>query len=199
LSVASKGTSKGTWPKAQLVLGWWDRIEETLVGLLGLIALLIGLLQVIGRYFDPARAISYAEEVIVYLIIWAIMIVSSQLVRRDGHVRPDLVLRLLPPRYLRIVEIFNCLVAIVFCGALVWYGWQIVDTSWMIDETSSTDLQFPMWLYYLALPVGGALMLLRYMLRLVRFTLYFDPETMTVGQMVRDEMPSGLTPPLTDR
>jgi C4-dicarboxylate transporter DctQ subunit len=191
--------SRGAWPKVQLVLGWWDRIEETLVGLLGLIALLIGLLQVIGRYIDPARAISYAEEVIVYLIIWAIMIVSSQLVRRDGHVRPDLVLRLLPPRYLRIAEIFNCLVAIVFCAALVWYGWQIVDTSWMIDETSSTDLQFPMWLYYLALPVGSALMLLRYVMRLVRFTLYFDPETMTVGQMVRDEMPSGLSPPLTDR
>ena len=119
------------------------------MGLLGLIALVIGLLQVIGRYFDPAQAISYAEEVIVYLIIWAIMIVSSQLVRRDGHVRPDLVLRLLPPRCLRIVEIFNCLVAIVFCGALVWYGWQIVDTSLLIDETSSTDLQFPMWIYYL--------------------------------------------------
>jgi C4-dicarboxylate transporter DctQ subunit len=185
--------------RASVVLRWWDRIEETLVGLLGLVALVIGLLQVIGRYFDPARAISYAEEVIVYLVIWAIMIVSSQLVRRDGHVRPDLVLRLLPPRYLRIVEIFNCLVAVVFCGALVWYGWQIVDTSLLIDETSSTDLQFPMWIYYLALPIGSALMLMRYLMRLVRFTLYFDPETMTVGHSHHDEMPSGLTPPRADR
>jgi C4-dicarboxylate transporter, DctQ subunit len=185
--------------KATIILGWWDWIEETLVGLLGLIALVIGLLQVIGRYFDPARAISYAEEVIVYLIIWAIMIVSSQLVRRDGHVRPDLVLRLLSPRWLRIAEIFNCLVAIVFCGALVWYGWEIVDTSLLIGETSSTDLQFPMWIYYLALPVGSALMLLRYIMRLVRFTLYFDPATMTVGPTVHDEMPSGLPSPRTDR
>jgi len=191
--------SRGSWPKASVVLGWWDWIEETLVGLLGLIALVIGLLQVVGRYIDPARAISYAEEVIVYLIIWAIMIVSSQLVRRDGHVRPDLVLRLLPPRYLRLVEIFNCLVAIVFCGALVWYGWQIVDTSLLIDETSSTDLQFPMWIYYLALPVGSALMLVRYLMRLVRFTLYFDPATMTVGQLFQEEMPSGLPSPRTDR
>src|ERR1700690_4498519 len=102
-----------SWPKASTVLGWWDRIEETLVGLLGLIALVIGLLQVIGRYIDPARAISYAEEVIVYLIIWAIMIVSSQLVRSDGHVRPDLVLRLLPASAQRWVEVFNCLVALV--------------------------------------------------------------------------------------
>ncbi|THD73615.1 MAG: TRAP transporter small permease [Bradyrhizobium sp.] len=191
--------STGAWSKASAALGWWDWIEETLVGLLGLVALVIGLLQVIGRYIDPGRAISYAEEVIVYLIIWAIMIVSSQLVRRDGHVRPDLVLRLLPPRYLRLVEIFNCLVAIVFCGSLIWYGWQIVDTSLLIDETSSTDLQFPMWIYYLALPVGSALMLLRYIMRLVRFTLYFDPATMTVGHVFQEEMPSGLSPPLADR
>jgi C4-dicarboxylate transporter, DctQ subunit len=188
-----------SWPKASTVLGWWDWIEETLVGLLGLIALVIGLLQVIGRYIDPARAISYAEEVIVYLIIWAIMIVSSQLVRRDGHVRPDLVLRLLPPRYLRLIEIFNCLVALVFCGALVWYGWEIVDTSLLIDETSSTDLQFPMWIYYLALPVGSALMFVRYLMRLVRFTLYFDPATMTVGHIFQEEMPSGLPSPRIDR
>jgi C4-dicarboxylate transporter, DctQ subunit len=187
------------WPKLTIALHWWDKVEETLVGLLGLIALVIGLLQVIGRYIDPARAISYAEEVIVYLIIWAIMIVSSQLVRRDGHVRPDLVLRLLSPRWLRIMEIFNCLVAIVFCGALVWYGYQIVDTSLLINETSSTDLQFPMWIYYLALPVGSALMLVRYIMRLIRFVFFFDPATMTVGHMLPDEMPSGLSPPLTDR
>jgi C4-dicarboxylate transporter DctQ subunit len=184
---------------SSIALHWWDRIEETLVGLLGLIALVIGLLQVIGRYIDPARAISYAEEVIVYLVIWAIMIVSSQLVRRDGHVRPDLVLRLLSPRWLRFVEIFNCLVAIVFCSALVWYGWEIVDTSLLINETSSTDLQFPMWIYYLALPVGSALMLVRYIMRLVRFAFFFDPATMTVGPTLHDEMPSGLSPPLTDR
>jgi C4-dicarboxylate transporter, DctQ subunit len=188
-----------SWPRLTIVLHWWDKVEETLVGLLGLIALVVGLLQVIGRYIDPARAISYAEEVIVYLIIWAIMIVSSQLVRRDGHVRPDLVLRLLSPRWLRIMEIFNCLVAIVFCAALVWYGWEIVDTSLLINETSSTDLQFPMWIYYLALPVGSALMLVRYIMRLVRFTLFFDPATMTVGHTLPDEMPSGLSPPPTGR
>ena len=69
----------------------------------------------------------------------------------------------------------------------------------MINETSSTDLQFPMWIYYLALPVGSALMLVRYIMRLVRFTFFFDPATMTVGHMLPDEMPSGLSPPLTDR
>src|ERR1700693_3979445 len=136
---------------------------------------------------------------IVYLVIWAVMITSSQLVRRDGHVRPDLVVRLLPVRVFRWVEVFNCLAAIVFSAALAWYGWEIVTTSLMIDERSATDLQFPMWIYYLSLPVGRALMLVRYLMRLVRFTLYFDPETMTVGHSHHDEMPSGLIPPRADR
>jgi C4-dicarboxylate transporter DctQ subunit len=42
-------------------------------------------------------------------------------------------------------------------------------------------------------------MLVRYLMRLVRFTFYFDPATMTVGQSHHDEMPSGLPSPLADR
>ena len=173
----------------------WDRIEQTLVGLLGLCALVIALWQVIGRYLDPAHAISYAEETIVYLVIWAVMITSSQLVRRDGHVRPDLVVRLLPVRAYRWVEVFNCLAAIVFAAALAWYGWQIVSTSLMLDERSASDLQFPMWIYYLSLPVGSALMLIRYVIRLVRHLFFFDPATMAPGHLPAHDELGDLSPP----
>lgn len=167
----------------------WNRIELTLVGLLGAGALAIGLVQVLGRYIDPAHAIDWAEEVIVYLTIWAVMIVSSQLVRTDGHVRPDLVLRLLKPGAQRWVEMFNCFVALVFCAGMAWYGWQIVDTAWQLDETSSTGLAFPMWLYDLALPAGGALMFFRYAIRLVQYALHFDPATMAIGHGIEHELP----------
>jgi len=159
----------------------WRGIERIVVGLLGLAALLAGTVQVLGRYFWPAHAISWAEEAIVYLLVWAVMIVASELARSDGHVRPDLVLRLLPPAGQRAAEICNCLLAIAFCAGLVWYGGQIVETAWMLDERSSTDLQFPMWLYYLALPAGGGLMTLRYLVRLARYVFAFDPARMTVG------------------
>ena len=55
----------------------WDRIERFLIGLLGVMAMLIGLVQVIGRYVAPRYAISWAEEVIVYLIVWGIMLAAS--------------------------------------------------------------------------------------------------------------------------
>jgi len=166
---------------------------------LGLCALIAGTVQVVGRYIDPAAAISWAEEVIVYLIVWAVMIVSSQLVKTDGHVRPDLVLRLLPPGGQRIVEIFNCLVAIAFCGGLVWYGYQIVDTAQLLDERSSTDLQFPMWIYYAALPAGGFLMAIRYIFRLLRYVFAFDPETMVIGHSIAHELPLDMKLPQPPR
>ncbi|HEX4260787.1 MAG TPA: TRAP transporter small permease [Acetobacteraceae bacterium] len=164
----------------------WNWTEQTLAGLLGLIALAIGLIQVVGRYVTPQHAISYAEEVIVYLVIWAIMLTSSQLVRTDGHVRPDVVLRIIPVRVQRWVEVFNCIVALVFCGGLVWYGVEIVQTARMLDERSSTALQFPMWIYYLALPTGGGLMAIRYADRLWRYLFRYDPSTMSPGHGPHD-------------
>ncbi|MGA3399496.1 MAG: TRAP transporter small permease [Acetobacteraceae bacterium] len=168
-------------PGLRRLFAVWDRIERTLVGLLGAVALAIAVTQVFGRYIDPAGAITWAEEVIVYIMVWAIMIIASQLVRTDGQVRPDLVLRMLPAGVQRWVEMFNCLVAIAFTFGMVWYGWDVVSTAVLLDQRSSSDLQFPIWIYYTALPVGGGLMLVRYSIRLVRYALFFDPRTMSVG------------------
>ena len=165
---------------------FWDRLEQTLVGLLGLCAMGVGMWQILGRYFDSSLSSGWGDEVIIYLLIWSIMIVSSQLVRQDGHVRPDLVLRVLHPQGQRWMEVLNCLAAILFLGGMVWYGWQIVETGWMLDERSPTELSFPMYLYYLALPVGSALMVVRYIIRLVRYVVAFDPATMTIGHALHE-------------
>jgi C4-dicarboxylate transporter, DctQ subunit len=79
-------------------------------------------------------------------------------------------------------------VALVFCVGMVWYGVSIVSSSWQLDEHSSTDFSFPMWIYYSALPVGGLLMLARYTIRLYRYVFAFDPETMTIGHTAEHEL-----------
>lgn len=173
---------------------WWDRAERFLIGVLGLAAMLVGLVQVAGRYIAPRYAISWAEEVIVYLIVWGIMLAASQLVRTDGHVRPDLVLRAVPPRAQRWMEVLNCIAALVFCVGLAWYGWSIVATSWQLDERSSSDLQFPMWLYSAAIPTGAVLMTGRYLARLYRYLFAFDAGTMTVGHIGEHERTGGSAP-----
>jgi C4-dicarboxylate transporter DctQ subunit len=173
---------------------WWDKAERFLIGLLGILAMLVGVVQVTGRYVAPRYAISWAEEVIVYLIIWGIMLAASQLVRTDGHVRPDLLLRAVPARVQRWMEVLNCIAALVFCAGLAWYGWSVVATSWQLDERSSSDLQFPMWLYSAAIPTGALLMSGRYLARLYRYLFAFDAETMTVGHIPEQERAGGSGP-----
>lgn len=163
------------------MLDLWNRAERLLTGLLGLGALGIGTWAVIGRYVDQRIAFTNGEEVVVYLTVWAVFLAASQLVRTDGHVRPDIVLRLLPSRWQRWAEAFNCCVALLFCAGLAIYGLQIAVTSYALDERSETGLQFPMWAYYAALPTGFGLMALRYVRRLHRFLFRFDPNTMVIG------------------
>lgn len=163
------------------MLAVWNRIERLLTGMLGLAALVVGAYAVIGRYVDQRIAFTYGEEAVVYLTVWAVFLAASQLVRTDGHVRPDLVLRLLPPRGQRWAEAFNCCAALLFCAGLAWYGLQIAVTSYALDERSETGLQFPMWIYYAALPTGGGLMTLRYLRRLHRYLFRFDPKTMVIA------------------
>jgi C4-dicarboxylate transporter DctQ subunit len=112
-------------------------------------------------------------------------------------VRPDLVLRLLAPRAQRWMEMLNCLVAIAFTAGMVWYGWRVVGTALRLDQRSSSDLQFPIWIYYAALPAGGGLMLVRYVIRFIRYAFLFDPATMTVGHAIAREAPADLASPTT--
>jgi TRAP-type C4-dicarboxylate transport system permease small subunit len=159
----------------------WNLIERALIGILGAFALTIGTYQVVGRYVDQRLAFAYGEEIVVYLTVWAVFLAGSQLVRTDGHVRPDIVLRLLPSQMQRWVETFNCCVAIVFCLGLTYCGFQITQGSWELDERSITGLEFPMWLYYASVMVGGALMAVRYVIRLYRYAFRFDPATMVIA------------------
>ena len=88
--------------------------------------------------------------------------------------------------------------AIGFTFGMVWYGWQVVDTAQMLDQRSSSDLLFPLWIYYAALPTGGLLMLMRYVIRLLRYAFLFDPATMTVGRAIAHEVPAALTQPIIE-
>ncbi len=159
----------------------WNFAERALIGVLGAFALGIGTYQVIGRYVDQRIAFQYGDELVVYLTVWAVFLATSQLVRTDGHVRPDIVLRLLRPQVQRWIEAFNCCVALAFCAGLVWCGYQIARGSFDLDERSITGLEFPMWIYYASVAVGGLLMLVRYVIRLHRYLFRFDPATMVIA------------------
>lgn len=159
----------------------WDQVELFVVGTIGAITLSLSLYEMIVRYFVPSIAPDWTSELVVYLVIWAVFISTSLLAGRNRHVRVDLFIRLFSPNVQRMLEIFNSAAALLFCVLLVWFGWQAVELGQLLDERSASSMRFPMWLYYLALPVGAALMSLRFAYRLYQFLFAFDAATMTVS------------------
>lgn len=165
---------------ATRILEVWDTLERWLIGLLGAVGLVVYLTQIVGRYITTEIDFSAGEELTIYIIIWAALLTGSLLVREDGHVRADLLLRMMPPERQRWFEIANCGIATGFCLALAWYGYAATFDSYDMGERSNTALGFPLWIYYSALPVSAALMAIRYARRLWQFSFAFDPSTMEV-------------------
>lgn len=152
----------------------WDAAETYAAGLLGLAALFLSFYQVVMRYlFNDAP--EGAEEGVLYLVIWAVFIISSRLVRDDEHVGADFVVGRLPIPTRRAIAIATTFLALVFCVLVVWYGFEIVDVALSMNERSTTRLRFPMWIAYLSVPSGSVLIGLSCIWRLDLLIRRFTP------------------------
>lgn len=158
----------------------WNEIERVVTGVVAAIALLISCYEMFTRYFFPSMSPDWGTEVVIYLIVWAVFISGSALVRDNRHVRADLIIRLFPVPWQRGFESFNCLIGLIFCAVMFYYGVAVVEFAYDVGERSESSLLFPVFLYYLCLPVGMFLMTIRYAVRLWRFLFAFDSETMVV-------------------
>jgi TRAP-type C4-dicarboxylate transport system permease small subunit len=162
----------------------WNEFERVITGTVAAIALLISCYEMFTRYFFPRMSPDWGTEVVIYLIVWAVFISGSALVRDNRHVRADLIIRRFPPQWQRGFEVFNCLIGLTFCAVVTKYGIDVVEFAYDVGERSESSLLFPIFLYYLCLPVGMALMTIRYAVRLWQFLFAFDPASMAI---VEDE------------
>lgn len=165
-----------------MLLRWWNFLERSLVGVLAVLALTASGYEIVTRYLLPQYAPDWGEEVIVYLVIWAVFLAGSALVAENRHVRADIVLRLFGATGQRALEIFNCAASLLLCLLLAWFGWEVVEFAIMLDERSISSLRFPIALYYACLPIGMLLMSIRYVIRLAALLFAFDPATMTIQE-----------------
>jgi C4-dicarboxylate transporter DctQ subunit len=143
-----------------------ERLERLGVGSRGLLAILIACDSTAARYFFPAAAPDWGEELVVYLSIWALWLSVGRLVRRDEHVKAEIVVQLVTPRVRRWLEIIHATIGVVFCLVMGWAGAEVVGLSIAIGERSESALSMPLALYYLGMPIGMGLMVWGYGRRL---------------------------------
>lgn len=98
----------------------------------------------------------------------------------DRHIRADLFIRRLPLKLQYLVEAANLFAGLVYCAISAKFGIDVVSFAQMLDVRSYSTLQFPLWIFYIALPLSFSLMSLRYLIRIHRFFFKFN-ETMLPG------------------
>lgn len=117
-------------------------------------------IQVVMRYVFN-YSIMWSEEMARYLIIWFIFVGSSMAVRERAHAKVDVLTSYVPFRAKKILEITASLTAILFCVLILISGVQTVQN--VIKFSNFTPaLQIPMYIPYLAIPVGASLMIIRF-------------------------------------
>lgn len=175
----------------------FDRLEEWLVSILMVSAVVIIFVAVLQRYsvgvlanmVSWARAHEYtsmygafrsayrslvsinllwAQEVCIYLFVWMAKFGAAYGVRLGIHVGVDVLTNRLAPDNQRRMNSLALLAGALFTFIVAWIG---TDFTWGIYKSGqvSADLEIKMWIVYLAIPLGSALMCFRFLQTLYNY------------------------------
>ncbi len=148
-----------------------DRLEEILISTLMAAATLLIFVAVVHRYASGVPALvdlmnevnlSWAQELCIYLFVWMAKFGAAYGVRTGIHVGVDVLVNRLPPARRKPVILFGLLAGALFTVVVGSLGAKFVWEMAHTDQVSA-DLELPMWIVYLAVPLGSYLMCFRFL------------------------------------
>jgi C4-dicarboxylate transporter DctM subunit len=171
--VSAEAKTPGDRPieDARLALKILDHLEEWIISLLMAAATVIIFVAVVHRYasgysllfpYTSQLDFSWAQELCIYMFVWMAKFGAAYGVRTGIHVGVDVLVNRLPASKARRVILFGLLCGALFTGVVGTLGATFV---WHMSETGqqSNDLEAPMWIVYLAIPLGSYLMCFRFL------------------------------------
>lgn len=142
------------------MLRWYDRLEEGLIAFLLALMTLITFGQVIARYIFNYSFV-WALELVTFLFAWLIFLGMSYGVRAGSHIGVDALVKALGPRSARVVGAVATLGCIAYALIALFGSWRYIFTMYAIG-TLAEDLPIPVWIPQIVLPLGFALLALRF-------------------------------------
>jgi C4-dicarboxylate transporter DctQ subunit len=150
-----------------------DRLEEWIIATLMGAATIVIFVAVVHRYLSglPIPALqdtliginmSWAQELCIYMFVWMAKFGAAYGVRTGIHVGVDVLINRLSEKWRNKVIVFGLLAGATFTGIIGTLGGVFVQRMSQTDSTSP-DLEVPMWIVYLAVPLGSYLMCFRFL------------------------------------
>ena len=149
----------------QKIIRIWDKTEQIIIFILIGIASYLTFQEVVLRYvFNTSWKGSY--EITTMALIWCTFFGASLGIKENIHIGVDVLVNKFDPKTRRILIIISIACCILFGIIVAVKGFEF---SKFISRGRllSRDLRIPMEIGYLAVPVGGVLIALRFMERLV--------------------------------
>ena len=156
-----------------------DHLEEWLIATLMGAATVIIFIAVLHRYLSglPIPGLqdalikintSWAQELCIYMFVWMAKFGAAYGVRTGIHVGVDVLINRMNPAWRNKFVVFGLLAGALFTGIVGTLGASFVWSIGHTDQTSA-DMEVPMWLVYLAVPLGSYLMCFRFLQVTVAF------------------------------
>lgn len=144
-----------------------DLIESAFSAVFFLGGIAISLYSVFMRYVLGASQ-SWATEIFTMLLVWAIFIGFSTALKEDKHIAIDLVYDRAGPTFRKISQAFTLIIGLAFSVFIIWSGMDMVMTAYE-QGIKTIDLNFPIWINYLIMPIAGALLFIRFCEKAYKF------------------------------
>jgi len=110
--------------------------------------------NVVARYaFD--YSLTWASELTVYFFLWGMFFGAAYCFNIDGHISIGLVVENVSKRWAKALMLFTRTVTFAYLSVVAYYGYQYLLFVIELEETS-IDLEIPMWIPYLVIPVSFA-------------------------------------------
>jgi TRAP-type C4-dicarboxylate transport system permease small subunit len=139
------------------------RLPYLITGTLFLIAILINIANVVGRYIF-SQPIFWAEEVLVFIIIWAIFLAGASIAYRGEHINMDLFYAKMKQPLKGIVNTVIVVLFVVCASVVVVQSWRVLSL-YAAGGGVSVAAGVPMVLPHAAILVGFVLMILAVIVR----------------------------------
>ncbi|MFC2949189.1 TRAP transporter small permease [Virgibacillus sediminis] len=111
------------------------------------------IIEAISRQFF-SKSFAISEEVVVFSLVWAILLTLGASGKKGFHVSLDLFTSKFRPRFLKLSNIFTCIVGICYAGFIMFAGIEYVQHLLRTGITSHSPLRLPMSYVFLAVPIG---------------------------------------------
>ena len=136
-----------------------NTFEDDFCAIILLIMLILTFINVIARYIILA-SMPFVEELnCVGLMILSILGAATA-AKRQAHLGLSVITDLLPHMAQRVIALICDLLGAAFCAAIVYLGYLMVQNQ-LNNNILSMGMSWPVWLYGIWLPIGGAVLFIR--------------------------------------